>query len=237
MSDLTRTFFRLFLIQASFNYDRMIGIGMAHSMRPLVDEGDALVAGRSAQFFNAHPYMAGVAVGALARAERDDMSEAPVMALRNALVGALGSIGDRLIWAGALPVAAGVGLALAARLDPVVGAVTFLVLYNVVHLTLRWWGLRVGWTYGLQVATVLARGSIKTGLSLAGPLAGITLGVAIPMVANALTADLARAETMGAAVVAGTAIVVSRWVSPSLGGVRFGLVVAGLALIAGAVWA
>ena len=70
MSNLGSAFLRTLLIQGSFNYDRMIGVGLAHSMEPLVGDMDKDVAARSAQFFNAHPYMAGVAVGALARAER-----------------------------------------------------------------------------------------------------------------------------------------------------------------------
>ena len=70
-----------------------------------------------------------------------------------------------------------------------------------------------------------------------GPLAGMSLGVAIPVVAAWLLQDLARAETFGAAVVAGTAVVLSRWLVPSLGGLRFGLIATGLALVGAAWWA
>jgi len=39
------------------------------------------------------------------------------------------------------------------------------------------------------------------------------------------------------AVIAAVAIIVSRWIAPTLGGIRFGLLVAGLALSAGVLWA
>ena len=237
MSNLGTTFLRTFLIQGSFNYDRMIGVGLAHSMEPLVGDMSKGVAARSAQFFNAHPYMAGLAAGALARAERDGVGEQHVMALRNALVGALGSVGDRLVWAGVLPIAAGIGLSLAARVDPTLGAVVFFVLYNLMHIPLRWWGLRAGWESGLQVAGVLTRHRIQRSLRVVGPLAGVSTGVALPLVAEWLTTDLARAETIGSAVIAAVAIIVSRWIAPSLGGIRFGLLAAGLALSAGVLWA
>jgi mannose/fructose/N-acetylgalactosamine-specific phosphotransferase system component IID len=236
MSNLQRAFFRTFLIQGSFNYDRMIGVGLAYSMEPLVRDMGKDVAARSAQFFNAHPYMAGLAAGALARAERDGVGEQQVMALRNALVGALGAVGDRMFWAGVLPIAAGVGLSLAARVDPTVGAVVFLLSYNLIHIPLRWWGIGAGWENGLRVASVLTRRRIQRGLRVVGPLAGVSVGVALPLVVEWLVADLARAETMGVAVMAAVAIIVSRWVAPSFGGIRFGLLAAGLALIGGALW-
>lgn len=237
MSKLGRAFLRTFLIQGSFNYDRMIGVGLAHSMEPLVGDLGKDVAARSAQFFNAHPYMAGLAAGALARAERDGVGDGQILALRNALVGALGSVGDRLFWAGVLPIAAGIGLSLAARVDPTLGAIVFFVSYNLIHIPLRWWGLRAGWESGLHVAGVLTRHRIQRSLRVVGPLAGVSTGVALPLVAEWLVADLARAETIGAAVIAAAAIIVSRWIAPSFSGIRFGLIAAGLALGMGVLWA
>ena len=237
MSKLGRAFLRTFLIQGSFNYDRMIGVGLAHSMEPLVGDMGKDVAARSAQFFNAHPYMAGLAAGALARAERDGVGDRQILALRNALVGALGSVGDRLFWAGVLPIAAGIGLSLAARVDPTLGAIVFFVSYNLIHIPLRWWGLRAGWESGLHVAGVLTRHRIQRSLRVVGPLAGVSTGVALPLVAEWLVADLARAETIGAAVIAAVAIIVSRWLAPSFSGIRFGLIAAGLALGVGVLWA
>jgi hypothetical protein len=114
--------------------------------------------------------------------------------------------------------------------------VVFLLLYNAILVPLRWWGLKAGWQYGLEVASVLNRRRIQRSLRVVGPLAGVSVGLALPLVAGWLVTDLARAETLAAAVIAGVAIVVSRWVAPGLGGIRFGLIAAGLALIAGAVW-
>ena len=236
MRKLHRAFLRTLIVQGSFNFDRMIGIGLANTMKPLIEDLGPDVAGRSTQFFNANPYMAGLAAGALAKAEHDGVGEPQVMALRNALVGALGSVGDRLMWAGVLPAAVGMGLALVARVNPIVGAVAFLLIYNLVHLSLRWWGLRAGWEHGLDVANVLTRRRIQRSLRLVGPLAGVSLGTALPLVAESLVADLARAEIVGAAVIAAVAIVLSRWVAPSLGGMRFGMIAAGIALIVGAIW-
>ena len=58
---------------------------------------------RESRYFNAHPYLASVAVGALARAELDGEDPVRIERFRTALCGPLGSVGDRLVWAGWLP--------------------------------------------------------------------------------------------------------------------------------------
>ena len=95
-----------------------------------------------AHYFNAHPYLAAVAVGALARAELDGEPPARIERFRTALCGPLGSVGDRLVWAGWLPFCSLVALArLRTRRGPVLVVALFLVLYNVGHFGLRAWGL------------------------------------------------------------------------------------------------
>ena len=56
-----------------------------------------------ARYFNAHPYLAALAIGALARAELDQVPPARIERFRSALCGPLGSVGDRLVWASWLP--------------------------------------------------------------------------------------------------------------------------------------
>jgi len=109
------------------------------------------------RYFNAHPYLAAVAVGALARAELDGEPPERIERFRTALCGPLGSVGDRLVWAGWLPFCSLASLAifgLGGGTWQVVGF--FLVLYNAGHFALRIWGLNTGWNHGLRVASALA---------------------------------------------------------------------------------
>src|SRR5256886_7465612 len=79
---------------------------------------------RGAHFFNAHPYLCGLAVGAAARAEHEGVPPEQVERLRTALCGPLGSLGDRLVWAGWLPFTSGlalVGVALGLGLSAILG--------------------------------------------------------------------------------------------------------------------
>ncbi|HRP08303.1 MAG TPA: PTS system mannose/fructose/sorbose family transporter subunit IID, partial [Gemmatimonadales bacterium] len=131
---------RLLGVQAAWTYERMSGIGVGHAAAPLLRElyrdrdpveRRAAVA-RSAEYFNSHPYLAGVAVGAVVSAERDGVPGAAISRLRTALSGPLGALGDQLIWAGEVPLL--MGLALAAA--PFIGWWS-VVLVLLVHNLLR----------------------------------------------------------------------------------------------------
>lgn len=241
---LARTWLRLLLVQASWNYDRMQGVGVAYATEPLLENLPGGVGGeryatamrRATRYFNAHPYLTGLAVGAVARAEHDGLSEKEIARLQRALVSPLGSLGDRLIWAGLLPAAVGLALLLGATTSPVVGVVAFLVLYNGVHVVVRGWALAVGWRDSTKVAAAIKARGIRLSLRLAGPVAGVSLGLALPVVAEWLVRDLTGGAHLAVVAVAAGGIVLARWVAPALGGLRFGLVIVALTLVVGWLW-
>ncbi len=179
---------RSLLVQGSWNYRTMIGTGMAFALLPLLrhrcgedaDEMDAAL-GVHASAFNAHPYLATLALGSLARLESDGAERAMVQRFRTAVGGPLGALGDRVVWATWLPMSALVGLVAYALGVPAGWAVAlFLLVYNAGHLGLRWWGFHVGLSEGAQVALRLrtsglarrARAADRALVVLAGVLSG-----------------------------------------------------------------
>src|SRR5438093_7998095 len=123
---------------------------------------------RGAHFFNAHPYLCGLAVGATARAEHDGVPGEQVERLRAALCGPLGSLGDRLVWAGWLPITSGlalIGVAFGLGFPAILG---FVIVYNVGHVALRWWGLGAGWGDGARGAVGLGGAGLEGGLGVDG---------------------------------------------------------------------
>ena len=157
---LAAAFVRSLTIQASWNYRTMVGGGFGFSILPVLrwifrDDPDGLVeaTGRHVEHFNAHPYLAGLAIGASARLEADGADPEAVRRFKAAVRGPLGGIGDRLVWAGWLPATLIVGMIMAVvGIDPAVVAITFLVLYNVGHVVLRLWAFRAGVEAGAAVA-------------------------------------------------------------------------------------
>jgi PTS system mannose-specific IID component len=190
---------------------------------------------RATRYFNAHPYLAGLAAGALARAEHDEVPGEQTDRLRTALLGPLGAIGDRLVWAGTLPAASAVGLALSADTPAGIGAAALLALYNVPHLALRIWGLRAGWRYGPRLGRALSTPVLTTALKVIGPIAAFAIGVALPIAARRLAGDLDFAGWTATALAAIVGVIVTRWVAPRLGAVRLGLLAA-LAVLVGTAW-
>ncbi len=186
---------RLFAIQGAWNYETMNGNGIAFCTEPALRllpggiDGEEYRAalGRHAKYFNAHPYFAGVAVGALARAELDGVPAPMIERFRTALGGPLGSVGDRLVWASWLPLCSLIALGafgLGAR--PLLVIAIFLVTYNIGHLAVRAWGLRVGFKRGLRVADALAHPVLRRGPQVVGTLAALIAGVSIPLAAREL---------------------------------------------------
>lgn len=105
---LLRCFFRSFLLQALWNYERMQNMGFAFSLVPLLrhayssKERFQAALRRHTQFFNTHPYFAPIVMGvayhkeaASAQAPRED---ATITVLKDSMGGAFGAVGDHVIW-------------------------------------------------------------------------------------------------------------------------------------------
>jgi len=152
------SFLRQFLIQGSWNYRSLLGSGFAFCLIPLL-RGRGLTGGeldeavrRHLGPFNAHPYLAGVALGAVARMEGSGTDTETIDKFKRAIQGSLGGLGDSLIWGAWRPATLLLALVLAWAGTPPWAAVgVFLVVYNGGHLTLRWWGYTRGLQYGKDV--------------------------------------------------------------------------------------
>jgi PTS system mannose-specific IID component len=181
---------RLFAVQGSWNYETMLGNGIAFAVEPalrLLPGGRGGAAYRSAlarqgAYFNAHPYLASVAVGALARAELDGEAPERIERFRTACCGPLGSVGDRLVWAGWLPACSLLALGAFGLGASAAGVVSlFLVSYNAGHLALRIWGLRAGYRDGLRVAQTLGTPLLRKGPAHLSRVAALFAGIALPL--------------------------------------------------------
>lgn len=150
---------RAFAVQGSWNYETLTGTGFGFVLLPglrrLYSDPAALEAAirRHEGPFNSHPYLAPLALGAVLRMEQDGEDPAVIERFKAALRGSLGTLGDRLVWAGWRPASALVALGLLLVGLPWWLAIgVFLVIYNVLHVLLMSWGLNVGFTEGRRVA-------------------------------------------------------------------------------------
>jgi PTS system mannose-specific IID component len=210
---------RLFAIQGAWNYETLLGNGIGFCMEPalrLLPGGTKSPAfkaalARQSRYFNAHPYFASVAVGALARVELDGEAPDRIERFRAALPGPLGSVGDRLVWAGWMPFCSLVALTVfGLGGGPWTVVLTFLLLYNVVHVGIRIWGLNTGWNHGLRVATALGNPILRQGPPYVARLAALAAGIGLPLAIGRIIGSSHRyTGVVVAAAILGGAVVVA----------------------------
>lgn len=184
-SVLASTFLRSLAIQGSWNYRTMLGGGFAFALLPVLrhiygsggSEIERAIA-RHAVHFNAHPYLAGVALGAAARLEHEGEDPEMISRFKAAVKGPLGGIGDALVWATWLPTTLLLSLAAAWwGLAPLASVALFLILYNAGHLSLRVWAFRVGLAEGKRVGGRLRQADLGHLTETLTRLGAVSLGL------------------------------------------------------------
>ena len=231
-----RAFLRLLAVQGAWSYERMTGVGIGYAAEPLLEDlksadpgRHAEAAVRSAEYFNSHPYLAGLALGALVRAEYDFVPGPQILRLRAALCSPLGALGDQLFWVGLLPamIAAAIvgvvtGLGLWSLLAVLVG-------YNVVRLWTGAWALNTGLATGAGVGAAIGTSWLRRAAVGAGLAAGAMVGLALPLAADWLLDADAPADVVLAIVTLLAGLGLAWRLGPRITAVRFGLLAIGLA--------
>ncbi|GEN94016.1 PTS system mannose/fructose/sorbose family transporter subunit IID [Pediococcus ethanolidurans] len=155
-----KTIFRSLALQGAFNYERMQGIGFCFTVLPALrkiypdkkDLAEALK--RHVVFFNTSPQFVTFIVGIVVAMEeenaaKEDFDPSAIGAIKAALMGPLAGIGDSFFWGTIRIIGAGIGVGLALK-GNILGAILFILIYNIPHYILRFGGLKLGYTGGMQ---------------------------------------------------------------------------------------
>ncbi|MGL5313866.1 MAG: PTS system mannose/fructose/sorbose family transporter subunit IID [Peptostreptococcaceae bacterium] len=150
---LNQMAWRSMFLQASFNYERMQAGGWLYSILPGLkkihkNKQDLSTSMKhNLEFFNCHPFLITFVMGIILSLEQKKSDVQTIRALRVAAMGPLGGIGDAIFWFTLLPISAGIGANLSLQ-GSILGPIIFFVLFNVVHLGLRFglmhWSYKVG---------------------------------------------------------------------------------------------
>lgn len=211
MTRFARVVARLLVLQSSWTYERMQGVGTGFASLPLLESlrGDgerhrAAVA-RSVEYFNAHPYLAGIAIGAAARAEEEGVAPATIQRLKTALAGPLGAIGDQLFWIGVVPaVMAAMLLAVALGADGW-GVMAGVGGYLIMRLLVTAWSVRLGYRAGINVSHALKASGLAQAVQRVGVAAAFLVGCAVAVLGQwlAVPGHAGAAVAVGAGVLGG----------------------------------
>ncbi len=213
-SDLFKMFLRSNLQQASFNFERIHGLGFCFDMIPAIKrlysrkEDQVAALKRHLVFFNTTPAVCGPVIGVTvameeARANGADIDEGAINSLKVGLMGPLAGVGDPLIWGTLRPITAALGASLALN-GNVLGPILFFLSFNAVRLALKWFGLQYGFAKGVDIVNELGgnllqkltEGASILGLFIMGVLVTKWTKINIPLIVSQTPAANGATVTM-----------------------------------------
>ncbi|AEI74811.1 Mannose permease IID component [Candidatus Moranella endobia PCVAL] len=205
--DIRSVFIRSNLFQGSWNFERMQALGFCFTMIPVIrrlypenneDRKQALK--RHLEFFNTHPYVAAPVLGVTIameeqRANGASIDDAVINGMKVGLMGPLAGVGDPIFWGTVRPVfaALGAGIALSGNL---LGPMLFFIMFNLVRLITRYYGISYGYRKGVNIVhdigcggllKKITEGASILGLFVLGALVNKWTQVNIPVVISRIT--------------------------------------------------
>ncbi|MEC5318898.1 PTS mannose transporter subunit IID [Brenneria populi subsp. brevivirga] len=204
--DIRGVFIRSNLFQGSWNFERMQALGFCFSMVPVIrrlypenSEERKQAIKRHLEFFNTQPFVAAPILGVTMAMEEQRANGAPIddgaiNGLKVGLMGPLAGVGDPIFWGTARPVfaALGAGIAMSGSL---LGPILFFVLFNLVRLLVRYYGVAYGYRKGVDIVGDMGGGFLQKmtegasilGLFVMGALVNKWTHVNVPMVVSRIT--------------------------------------------------
>lgn len=184
-NDIRAVFIRSNLFQGSWNFERMQALGFCFSMIPVIrrlyikgsiEQKEALK--RHLEFFNTHPYVAAPILGVIMAMEEkkangeSTIDNASINGLKIGLMGPLAGVGDPVFWGTVRPVLAALGAGIAIT-GSVLGPILFFILFNIIRLMTRYYGIFYGYKKGISIVHDIGKGGILKKLTEGSSILGL----------------------------------------------------------------
>ena len=176
--DIRRMAWRSLLLQASFNYERMQANGWLYTIMPGLrkihkNENDLKKSmAMHLEFFNTHPFLVTFISGLILAMEESKERIDTIRAIKVSTMGPGGGIGDAVFWLTLLSICGGVGASFSLN-GSWLGPIFFLVLFNVVHVAMRFGLASYGYKMGISAIKSLKDQTRK--LAHAASIVGLTV--------------------------------------------------------------
>ena len=186
-------FWRSLFIQSLWNFEGLQNMGFLFVIFPAlkklypekVKRKEVLL--RHVEFFNTHPYMASMIVGLVAKMEQESsqkglVSSDEISTVKKNMAGPLAAMGDALFWGTFRPLVAIVtaGLMLFSfkvdfGINLILLPIFFIVIYNLVNLPFRYWGILISYKMGGKIIGRVAAINFQNIVNILRLLTGIVL--------------------------------------------------------------
>lgn len=198
--DLKKVFWKSLPFEISWNYVRQDHMGFAYSMTPIIEklykkkEDRAEALQRHMEFFNITVYFSTLVLG-IVTAMEEQKSKDPnfdtqsINNVKASLMGPLSGIGDSLFLGTLRIIAAGIGASLALN-GSILGAILFLLIYNIPAFALRYFGMMKGYEVGAGLLNQIQKSGLMNkithstavlGLMTIGSMIATMVSVKVPL--------------------------------------------------------
>ena len=203
--DIFQTFIFSNFQQASFNYERIHALAFCVDMIPTIKrvykkkEDQIAALKRHNTFFNVTPAFCGPVIGLTsaleqAKSQGEDIDVSTINSLKVGLMGPLCGVGDPVMWGTLRPILAALGATLALQ-GSWLGPVIFFLVFNIVRLGIKWYGLKLGLSEGMSLVQELSgnflkkltEGATVLGLFIMGVLVNKWTTINVPLVVSKTT--------------------------------------------------
>ncbi len=194
--DLVNVFFRSMPLEWTWNFERQQHMGYSFAINPILkklygDDKEKLKEAlqRHLEFFNTTPAVSTVILGINIAMEENhvlnnETDTNPMRNIKAALMGPFAGIGDSIIWGTLRIIATSVGAALALE-GNILGPILFLIIFNIPHYLMRYYGLMSGYKMGSGVLKKVEKSGLMPSVSYGLAILGL-------MVVGAMTASLVK---------------------------------------------
>ncbi|SET74960.1 PTS system IID component, Man family [Lacrimispora sphenoides] len=175
----------IFFIQATQNFERMMGLAFCHVLEPILkklyknDSGEYKKSlQRHMQFFNTEPQLGALIPGITiameeARAMGEDVSEELIVNTKNALMGPFAGIGDSMLIGTYSPILLSIAMSMCISDGNPVGPLFFCAVWLTSVVGLQWYLFHKGYDMGIGAANLFFTNrsladKITTGLTMMG---------------------------------------------------------------------
>lgn len=197
--DLKKVFWRSLPLEFSWHYERQQHMGFAFMMVPILKKlygndqkklSEALE--RHLEFFNITPVLSPFIGGISAAMEEknansDDFDTSSINLVKTSLMGPLSGLGDSIFWGTLRVISIGIGTALAMK-GSILGAILFLLIYNIPNFLVRYFGVMKGYQLGTNFLDKVQKSGIMNKIIFAAAILGV-------MVVGGMTNSLITVST------------------------------------------
>ena len=193
--DLRRVFWRSCMLDSSWNYERQQNIGYSFGIVPVIEkvyepgsEKQKRAYARSLDFMAITPQLSTLLMGIDAAMEEenaanDEFDDSAITAVKTSLMGPFAGLGDSMLNLTWYPIAGSIGASLCVSNGSLIGPLVMFLLINVLYWPLKYFGIHMGYTKGMELIEQGGVALIERLGNLANVLGVIVVGCLIPQIA------------------------------------------------------